>query len=181
MYKRSLLLLCSLLLTPIVEADINFYGGIQWGSYDHSNQVLPIEVNNKAVALIGGFSFLPWLSAELRGGSGVGQETTEVDYQGTPEEIKLKIKGFASTYLRPELRLKYFTLYGLVGAAAVKYDGESENIDLDQEGYEVDVSYGGGIAVINSDQVSFGIEYVQLIDSDAYILDGMNITVQFRF
>lgn len=181
MNKNTGLLIATLITAPAVNAEISFHGGIQWGSYDYSNQTYPIEVNNKAVALIGRISFLSWLSAEIRGGAGVGEETTEFDYQGAPEELSLKIKGLASTYVRPEWRLKYFTMYALLGAAAVKYESNSLNVDLDQEGYEVDLSYGGGIAFINSDEVSLGLEYVQLVDTDVYSLEGLNFAVQFRF
>lgn len=171
----------AVLLAPAVNAEISFHGGLQWGSYDYSNQTYPIEVNNKAVAVIGRMSFLSWLSAEVRGGTGVGEESTEFDYQGSPEEISLKIKAFVSTYLRPEIRFKYLSIYGLVGASEVKYESNAINVDLDQEGYELDFSYGAGIALVNSDEVSFGLEYVQLVDTDVYSLEGVNFAVEFRF
>lgn len=178
---RIFALMVVLLTTSFPLHAIERYGGLQWGSYDYEAQDYPFAVDQNTVGFTYRAEYTGWLSTELRAGAGVGSETFEYGYNGSDIEITLQMKYYVTFYFRPQLRWKHFAVYGLVGWSSVEFDSDSEQPEFDDSGNESGASYGAGVAYINSDEVSFALEYTELIDTDIYTLDGINFVVQFKF
>ena len=193
LFAWMLLVLC----VPSHARPPTFYGGAQWGAFSFEAEQDSIEVSDnfqaqdvnveaeggiiemspKTIGISFGLSFFDWLAAEWRIGTGIQGEDNQVTIMDEVIETEFNLEYYFSGYLQPEFKTKYFKIYGLIGHTSIKASASIPQRHLNIE--EVGLSYGAGIGLGHKNKMMATLEYMQLIDSGAVSMDGINFTVQF--
>lgn len=167
-------------------ADSKLYAGAQWGGSDFESDELAgldvaLESDFKTLGLSFGYMFISNLGVEQRVGLGLGASEETLLLGNTQIDVSYELDGYVSTYLRPEVTLGFAKIYGLLGYSKVKFSGSAELLGVKVEAEEDDngLSYGLGIGLVNSDDFSFNVEVLKLIDAKNFSVDGINFVVQF--
>lgn len=162
-------------------AENRWFGGVQFGAYSFESDDQLIEFNPRAVGVLLGYEILDFLAVEARAGAGLGTDEDTLDALGVPVEVDYKLDYYLSFYVRPQYHFKYATIYALAGYGGTEFSATAEGYNVDESGAKSGISYGVGIGYTNADRVRFILEYISLVDTDTYSVEGTNFSVQFNF
>lgn len=152
----------------------NSYVGLDYSFVNYEPSGFP-DADVGAVSVKGGTYLGQYWAIEARAGLGVSDDT--INASGT--EVEFEIDSILGLYLRGEIpleRVKPFVTIGysrLEATATVLGDSQSDD--------ESDLSYGFGLDVMISDQVSMGAEYLQLIDKSEIDFSTINLGLKYHF
>jgi opacity protein-like surface antigen len=163
------------------QADPYLYGGVQFGSYKTKFDSDLTSFSPKGVGVLVGIKRTDTLGLELRTGTGLGHNESELTVLDQTIEVDFNLDNYVSLYIRAEKKFKYIKTYAVFGYSATKFTVKSEHLNDDISGWKSGTSYGFGIGYENSDNVSFNLEYLNVIDTDTYLINGTNLSIQFSF
>jgi len=118
---------------------------------------------------------------ETRIGVGLGSNKDEINIQGQDVENSVDFDHYVSVYARGEYKFRYVNVYGLVGYSEAQFTADADNYNVSVTGAKNGISYGLGIGLVNSDNVSFNLEYINIIEANTYTVSGTNLSIQFLF
>lgn len=153
-----------------------FYSGASISRWQYRDTSGDLDARLHTLELNSGFWFHPLLSAEVRVGTGLGDETLELG----SEQYELAVKTTASAYWRPELANDSAKLYALLGYSHVELEVSNPSepsFDMSDSG----PSFGVGLGFYFEEQVTLNIEWRQLIDADGAELTGLSAGFDYRF
>ncbi|MBN4055487.1 outer membrane beta-barrel protein, partial [bacterium AH-315-K03] len=151
------------------------------GGYSFEADEPFIEFSTQSAGILAGYKPYKFLGLEVRAGAGLGSNKDEINIEDEVIDISVDFNHYISLYARGELSFKYAKLYALVGYSEAQFTVDVDEYDLSITGSKNGVSYGVGIGLINSDRVSFNLEYLNIIDTDTYSVSGANLSIQFLF
>ncbi len=179
---KTLITLFLFIYTSIVYAETGLYGSVQLGQADFKAKTLDYNASLKSTSVSFGHMMLEQLGVELRAGTKLGDDEATLNLPGIDIDTRISLDEYYSIYFRPELNIEFIKLYGLFGyteaTLSIKSD-QVEDIDIDPSNHGP--SYGLGIGIITSDRISINAEYIEIIDSDGFTIDGFNLGVKFFF
>ena len=136
---------------------------------------------------IAGFLACEHLSFEEEGrlGMGVSNDEKKVQFSVLEPKVITSLTRYYGLYLRPQYSQERFQIYGLFGLAGVNLEVEVEDLDgliFDdyKSGEDSGLSYGLGVGFSPEGSLFFNIEYLNMIDSDDYTFNGINLRVEFK-
>ena len=175
-------------ISAFAQAEKGGYGGIHWGIHeiifeDFADATFG-NVNNEAadanfLGILVGYKIWDYLGIEVRGGIGLGTYDFLTNTDLGVFRTDVELKNYISGYLRPEYQFEKVILYPLLGYSTVSLETESGgpiNGNFDDSGF----SWGFGIGLLTTNLVSFNLEYMSLIDTNDFAVDGLNVGMEFR-
>lgn len=178
---RRYLTFLSFFIAFSANANDKWYGGVQFGSYDFESDDQVINFNPKAEGVSIRYMPYSYLGVETRIGIGLGSNKDEIEIEGQDVEISVDFDQYVSLYARGEYTFKYASIYALLGYSETQFTIDADDYDVSVTGAKGGVSYGVGIGVVNSDKLSFNLEYITLIEANTYTVNGINLSIQFLF
>lgn len=171
----------SFFIAASANANDKWFGGVQFGSYSFESGDQILNFNPKAEGVSLRYMPYSYLGIETRVGIGLGNNKDEIDILGETVEISIDFDRYISLYARGEYTFKHASIYALLGYSEALFTAEIDNYDISVTGAKGGISYGLGIGVFNSDNVSFSLEYINLIEANTYTVSGTNLSIQFLF
>lgn len=157
-----------------------FYAGAGISRYRYAEPGAGADFHLATLELNGGFWFHPLLSAEMRVGTGLG------DQESAANDVlwQVNLDSFASVYWRPEWVNESAKLYGLLGYTQVDIGAEGTTAagaprtqDLSEDGF----SFGAGIGFFYDQNLTVNLEWKQLVDADSFEMSGFSAGLDYRF
>ena len=181
-YKQTMpgLILATLLLSPIAQADTGVFVGASFGSSHLAEDFNGFNVDTDANALrvVGGFQFGDYFGIEA-GYHDFGEFSETIDLGGLATRTKVAADGWT---LGGTLGLPLgdqFSLYGRAGVffwdADVDIEGFSINVPNDENPY-----YGGGAKVDITSKLSLVGDWTRY-ELDTTESDVISVGFEFRF
>jgi len=129
-----------------------------------------------AIGFAAGNRFNPNFAAEVRIGTGVSDDTINVN----GVDVKASIDNYAGIYAKGILPLNYLVeLYGLVGYTHGRI--EAQAFGQRQITSDTDFSYGLGAAFEIAYNMSIDIEWARLFEGSTYETDAIKLGLRFSF
>lgn len=165
-----------LLAAPAAQAQ-SVYGELGYSALSASLSVpvLGISVKSEpamARAMIGVSPFAG-LGVEGMIGTGVSDDRLRGN---SVIDSRVKINEFLGVYLASRLNLGPVELFGRAGVAEtrVRFEGLGSG---DASGF----SYGGGIRLLPTDNLTLSLDYMNYLDKDGVKIDGYTLSVGLKF
>lgn len=184
-YKYLLALSCLSVASHSV-ADSGFYSGVQWGSFNYTEepvvaQAPKIDSEIITLGLQLGYQLNDYFSSEVRGGAQPADKREKVSILDKEVDVRFRLKYFYSAYLKAGIDYKFLTLYGLAGYSEVSLEASAPEAGVSLSSTGSGLSYGVGLGLVNSDDVTVSLEYLSLYDEDYITLDGVNLSFSFAW
>lgn len=137
------------------------------------------EADLKAVYLRGGFAFNENISAEVRLGMGVGDDT----YNAGPFDYKTELENAVGAYLRGGIAISdAFAPYVVIGYTRAETKESYRGFVSGSDSYsENDLSYGVGADLAINKGLKINFEFMQYLNKDDFEADGSAIGVAKHF
>ncbi|MDO3387577.1 porin family protein [Gilvimarinus sp. SDUM040013] len=176
----ALLLPAALLTSGAALADNNrgFFAGVGASAINVDDSASFDKANLWTAEIFGGYKLNPWLGAEVRYGTGLGEEELYLDYAGL-STTKMDIDNSVSIYYRAEAVNQTGRFYALLGYSDVEFTvlGNGASATLSED----DFSWGLGAGFIVAPKLSLNFEYRNLVDVDAYRFTTITTSLDYRF
>lgn len=148
----------------------NLYGGLNYSFINIDNGRDDVDVGTLS-AKVGG-RVTPFFGLEARGGFGVDDDRIGgVDYS-----LDNFFGGYATLNLANESPATPYVIFGFT-----RLEVEAESFLGTTTEDESDFSYGAGVNVELSQEVSGNVEYMRYYDKDGSTVDGLGLGVTFNF
>lgn len=154
----------------------------------------PYSLTTRPLSVVGrvGYNFLPWLSVEGFGGTGIHDDKND-GRVGSNQAIRngdTKLKYVFGGAIKPQYTYNFegirpITFYVVGGYATFKMEGDARNLNagvnrikFDRE--EDDFYYGGGIQ-LDGNPASFVLQYVDYARSGGFESAGYQVSINYYF
>jgi opacity protein-like surface antigen len=177
MKKNTLALMLSACLTVPSMAmaagtDPGFYAGAGYTFATLENNDFDSDTDLGVLFVRGGYQFNQYVAVEARLGEGVQDDKI----QGLKLEIDNMYGAYAKVGLPTEIGLYPYVLLGMTHAEVkASARGFSDTTS------DSDVSYGIGADYWFNKQLSAGLEYANLYDTDGVTVSGFTLGVNYKF
>lgn len=157
------------------EQNQGYYGiGYHMGSYENTG--MP-EANPGAIAFRAGGYLNQVIALEARLALGISDDTVRTS---AINSIDIELDTALSAFIKADVPMTPFVnAYGLLGLTRGEIETSSAGLTASES--ETGLSYGLGIEGEISRRTSLSIEYVQLLDEDAFEYTAINVGITARF
>ena len=179
---KKILILSALLISTSVFADSKAtgnYAGAQYGMATYSETGFP-DVTPSVLFLRAGHKMSKNLAIEGRIGFGIASDSTTIF--GT--NLDLKVDNLLSAFAVGSVPVsRNVDVYGLLGLTSGKLTAtaSSGGLSASASTTESDISYGFGINISSSKDMSWNAEYVSYINKSGWSLSSLSVGVNFAF
>lgn len=181
--KKFLLIALSALSVSANAWEPKLYTGANLASWQFTQTGFPMNFNITTVEGLAGIELFSYLALEARVGAGV---TTGRDnqyfYNEADDEIfisdtyEVRVRQYASVYLRPKIENEKASLYGLLGITTMDLDTDTGGTSSD-----TDATFGFGVSFVMSPNVDLTAEWRKLINAENFDLRGGSIGFTYSF
>ncbi|HET8802701.1 MAG TPA: porin family protein [Marinobacter sp.] len=156
------------------------YVGANYNFVTYDEDTLDDELDLGALSGKVGAKINPYVSAELRAGFGVADETASNGSISAKLELDYIVGGYALFGIPNETQIYPYVALGFTkGELTATISGPGGSVSASES--ESDLSYGVGANVALTDNVVLNAEYMQYIDKDEYEVSGISIGGSYLF
>lgn len=166
----------ALSMAPAVHAQA-IYGELGYSALSASLSVPVLGVSVKSEPAMAramlGLSPFAGLGVEGMIGTGISDDRLRGNLA---VDSRVKVDEFVGVYLASRLNLGVIELFGRAGVAEtrVRFDGLGSGSD---SGF----SYGGGLRLLPTDNLTLSLDYMNYLDKDGVKIDGYTFSVGLKF
>ncbi len=139
-----------------------------------------VEFNLGSLDMAAGMMLNSYLALEGRLGMGVSDDQKRVEISVLEPNVRTTLTRYYGVYLRPQYTQERFQVYGLLGLCGANVEMSIDDAPNYNSGEDSGLSYGLGLGFSPEGSLFFNIEYVNMIDSDDYKFNGVNLRVEFK-
>lgn len=152
----------------------SIYGEIGYMGLDVGARVGGVGISAKPANLRGiiGFDLGP---LAIEGMTSVSERDDTVRVGGLNTPIRTKVDNISGVFLKPNLSLGNFEIFGRVGAARTKLSVGGEKAS------GTSLAYGAGIRFNLTDNLTLGADYMNFYDKDSITVEGVSIGLGLKF
>ena len=162
------------------EASPKAYFGANYVFATYEEDGFADDIDLGALTAKVGSKINPYVSAELRGGFGVADETATVNGTTGTIELDYLVGGYALFGLPNETSIYPYVVLGYTkGELTASISGPGGSASASAS--ESDVSYGVGANFAMTDTVQANAEDMQYLDKDGAEISGFSLGVSFLF
>lgn len=173
--KKTLIALACLLSASVMAGERGNYAGLQYGLATYSETGFP-DFDPQILIFRFGYKFNKNLSVEGRVGTGISKGTKTV----LSVPLSLEVNSFYGIYAVGTLPINdRVGVYGLVGYTDAELTASSPGVSV--SGTDSDISYGVGVDIGATNNVSWNLEYTSYIDESNVALSSISIGANFAF
>ncbi len=158
------------------EAEKPYVGiDFQLGTFEYADGD---EAEPSAIRLRAGTEITKYFALEAHAAFGVDDDQLTSDIAG--KSVAIELNGLYGVYLRPQLPLgNVASIYGLLGYAYADLSATCSGVlcqeSDSQDGFEHDVSFGGGVDVNVYKGTRLSVDYMEYIDGYTAVSAGIRI------
>lgn len=162
--------------TPAYAEQAQGYYGIGYHMGSYENTGVP-EADIGAIAFRAGGYLNQVIALEARLALGISDDTVRTN---TLNPVDIDLDTALSVFVKADVPMTPFVnAYGLLGLTRGEIETSSAGLTASES--ETGLSYGLGIEGEISRRTSLSIEYVQLLDEDAFEYTAINVGITARF
>jgi len=142
-----------------------------------------LSIKPKALRGIVGYEFHPNLAVEGMLAFGVSDGSTDVD-AGIPVNLSMKVEHAYGIYVKPKFDVTpQFEVFGRLGYAETKLKATVSALGMSasDSSSDGDFSYGLGVAYRFDPRMSVGLDYMRNYNKDGVKIDGVTLSLGYRF
>lgn len=178
-------------VSPVLHAQDDLYGGLNVVQVSFEATGLS-TLNPTALQLTLGKQFNPYFAAEVRGGVGIADDSTNVKayyYSGYYRytynvDVSMGVDSYVGLYGKAMLPLDNgVSLYGMLGVTNGKMKATAK-----QSGYSFSISdsatsasYGVGADFFITKELGLNVEYAHLWDDTGYDVNALSAGLKYKF
>lgn len=178
--KKILILSALLLSTSAFAANATGnYAGVQYGMATYSETGFP-DLSPSVLFLRAGHKMSKNLAIEGRIGFGIASDSTII----SGINLDLKVDSLLSAFAVGSVPVsRNVDVYGLLGLTSGKLTAtaSSGGLSASASTTESDLSYGFGVNISSSKDMSWNAEYVSYINKSAWSISTLSVGVNFAF
>lgn len=181
--KKFLLIALSTFAVSANAWEPELYTGANLASWQYTQTGFPMNFNVTAVEGLAGIGVLPYLAVEARVGAGItaGRDNWESYDEDTEEwfisdTFEIRVRHYASIYLRPKIENEKASLYGLIGLTTLDLDTDTGGSSSD-----TDATFGFGVSFVMTPNVNITAEWRKLINAENFNLRGGSVGFTYSF
>jgi opacity protein-like surface antigen len=131
-----------------------------------------------------GFNFNDYLAVEGLLGFGVRKDNTDVTFGGVTANVESDVRHMVGIYVKPKVMLgDGFELFGRLGYTDTRLRSTASvaGFSASDTSSGSDVSYGLGANFNVAPRAYVGVDYMRYYNKDDVKLDGLTVSVGYRF
>jgi opacity protein-like surface antigen len=130
-----------------------------------------------------GYNAHPYFAVEGLVGLGTSSDSSNVDVLGTPVHVKTKVSNTFGVFLKPKYEINNFELFGRLGWAStkLKLKATANGVSDSASDSDSDFAYGVGVNYNLNPRTYVGVDYMRFYDKGDTKIDGVTVSVGFRF